>query len=52
LRAALAENLVQWTSEQRSPDLLPQLKRLLSEIAYLRTLSRDVERESEALWNA
>jgi molecular chaperone HscB len=52
LRGALGENLAQWTGEQRSPDLLPQLKRLLSEIAYLRTLSRDVEKESEALWNA
>lgn len=52
LRSTLAENLAQWANEQRSPDLLPQLKRLLSEIAYLRTLSRDVEKESEALWNA
>ena len=52
LRGALGENLAQWTGEQRSLDLLSQLKRLLSEIAYLRTLSRDVEKESEALWNA
>jgi|SRR5581483_4280674 len=52
LRTLLAENLAQWVNESRSPDLLPQLKRLLSEIAYLRTLSRDVEKESEALWNA
>ncbi len=52
LRTALADNLAQWSDEQRSQDLLPQLKRLLSEIAYLRTLLRDVEKESEASWNA
>ena len=52
LRTALTENLTQWNSAQRSQDLLPQLKRLLSEIAYLRTLLRDVEKESEVSWNA
>ena len=52
LRTALAENLTQWNDEPRSQDLLAQLKRLLSEIAYLRTLLRDVEKESEALWTA
>jgi len=52
LRSALAANLAQWNEEQRSPELLGQLKRLLSEIAYLRTLLRDVEKESEISWNA
>ena len=52
LRTALAENLRNGMSEPRSQDLLAQLKRLLSEIAYLRTLLRDVEKESEALWTA
>lgn len=52
LRTALTENLAQWTGEARTADLLPQLKRLLSEIAYLRTLLRDVDKESEASWNA
>ena len=52
LRTALIANLAQWNDEQRSPNLLAQLKRLLSEIAYLRTLLRDVEKESEASWNA
>ena len=48
LRTAVSENLRQWTNEPRAQDLLPQLKRLLSEIAYLRTLLRDVDKESEA----
>lgn len=52
LRTALTANLAQWTDEQRSQELLAQLKRLLSEIAYLRTLLRDVDKESEASWNA
>ena len=52
LRTALANNLTQWNDEQRPQDLLLQLKRLLSDIAYLRTLLRDVEKESEASWNA
>jgi molecular chaperone HscB len=52
LRTALSENLAQWKGESRAPELLAQLKRLLSEIAYLRTLLRDVEKESEVSWNA
>ncbi len=52
LRTALTANLGQWNNEQRSQELLAQLKRLLSEIAYLRTLLRDVDKESEASWNA
>src|SRR5262249_6753042 len=41
LRAALAENLAQWDGERQAPKLLRDLKNLLSEIAYLRTLLRD-----------
>ena len=54
LRAALADNLVQWDrdGERRKTELLPALKNLLSEIAYLRTLLRDVEKENETQWNA
>jgi molecular chaperone HscB len=52
LRAALMANLAQWKDEQHAPELLAKLKRLLSEIAYLRTLLRDVEKESEVSWNA
>jgi hypothetical protein len=52
LRTALTTNLAQWNDEQRAPELLAQLKRLLSEIAYLRTLLRDVEKESEVSWSA
>jgi molecular chaperone HscB len=51
LRTAIATNLSRWNQEPRSPDLLPQLKTLLSDIAYLRTLLRDIEKESEASWN-
>jgi molecular chaperone HscB len=54
LRSALAENLVQWGKdgdrEGREIKLLPELKNLLSEIAYLRTLLRDVEKESDTQW--
>ena len=32
--------------------LLTELKSVLSELAYLRTLSRDVEKENEVSWNA
>ncbi|HJY79534.1 MAG TPA: Fe-S protein assembly co-chaperone HscB [Candidatus Binatia bacterium] len=51
LRRALAKNLAQWESDRQAPELLRNLKNLLSEIAYLRTLSRDVEKESEIQWN-
>jgi molecular chaperone HscB len=54
LRAALADNLTQWDreGEGRSTELLHALKTLLSEIAYLRTLLRDVEKENDTQWNA
>ena len=52
LRTALAENLAQWEGGRQAPKLLPGLKHLLSEIAYLRTLLRDVEKESDTQWNA
>jgi molecular chaperone HscB len=51
LRAALAENLAQWNGDQQAPKLLRDLKNLLSEIAYLRTLLRDVDKESDTQWN-
>jgi molecular chaperone HscB len=47
LRVALAENLAQWGGDRQAPNLLRDLKNLLSEIAYLRTLLRDVEKESD-----
>ncbi len=52
LRTALAENLAQWNGDRQAPNLLRDLKNLLSEIAYLRTLLRDVEKESDTQWNA
>ncbi len=48
-RTALTNNLIQWSDG--APALLQQLKTCLSEIAYLRTLLRDVDKESEASWN-
>lgn len=50
-RATLANNLTQWGDGNGTPALLQQLKTCLSEIAYLRTLLRDVDKESEASWN-
>lgn len=52
LRTALAENLAQWNGDRQAPNLLHDLKNLLSEIAYLRTLLRDVEKERDTQWNA
>jgi len=58
LRTALAEHLAQWgrdgegDREGRTASLLSTLKNLLSEIAYLRTLIRDVEKDSDPQWNA
>jgi molecular chaperone HscB len=52
LRKVLDENFAQWESNGPKPPLLQALKRLLSDIAYLRTLTRDVEKESEPQWNA
>jgi molecular chaperone HscB len=51
LRTTLAHNLTQWSDGNGTPALLQQLKTCLSEIAYLRTLLRDVDKESEASWN-
>lgn len=48
LRSDLDANFAQWEDCSARPTLLPALKRILSEIAYLRTLLRDVEKESEA----
>jgi molecular chaperone HscB len=48
LRNDLDVNFAQWEDLSARPTLLPALKRILSEIAYLRTLLRDVEKESEA----
>jgi molecular chaperone HscB len=50
-RATLANNLTQWSDGNGTPVLLQQLKTCLSEIAYLRTLLRDVDKESETSWN-
>lgn len=52
LRTTLAENLAQWDGDRQAPNLLRDLKNLLSEIAYLRTLLRDVEKENDTQWNA
>jgi molecular chaperone HscB len=50
-RTKLGNNLTQWSDGNGPPALLQQLKSCLSEIAYLRTLLRDVDKESEASWN-
>jgi hypothetical protein len=51
LNAELAENFSRW--DRGEPDAAPalstQLKTVLSKIAYLRTLIRDVDREIENL---
>lgn len=55
LRDALDRNLARWGEVHDQKDcavLLVALKNTLSEIAYLRTLLRDVEKESESSWNA
>jgi len=49
---SLRANFTQWDSGGAQPERLRALKNLLAEIAYLRTLLRDVEKGSEALWNA
>jgi molecular chaperone HscB len=51
LQTTLANNFTQWGDGNGTPALLQQLKTCLSEIAYLRTLLRDVDKESEASWN-
>jgi hypothetical protein len=52
LLGSLRANFAQWDSNSTQPELLRALKNMLAEIAYLRTLLRDVEKGSEALWNA
>lgn len=52
-QAALTRNFSRWHDD--SPEtsaLLAELKSVLSEMAYLRTLLRDVEKENEVSWNA
>ncbi len=51
LRSTLEANFAQWSGDGAHPELLRALKNILSEIAYLRTLLRDVEKESESSWN-
>ena len=58
MQTALAENFTKWESESAADNttqnaaLLADLKRILSEMAYLRTLLRDVEKENDVSWNA
>jgi len=47
LRGDLEANFAKWDGASSQAALLSALKALLSEIAYLRTLLRDVEKESE-----
>ena len=52
-QAVLTRNFSRWHDD--SPEtsaLLAELKSVLSEMAYLRTLLRDVEKENEVSWNA
>ena len=64
MQTALTENFIKWESRltgesedtrdgtPQNPALLADLKRILSEMAYLRTLLRDVEKENDVSWNA
>ena len=52
LRSELDANFSRWEEGTESPDLLRELKRVLSELAYLGTLTRDVEKEVNQPWNA
>ena len=52
LQGELDANFARWGGDSVPSDLLSTLKRLLSDIAYLRTLLRDVEKESLSSWNA
>ena len=47
----LAANFAKWEQPDSPQDLLSELKRVLSDMAYLRTLSRDVEKEYSVSWN-
>ncbi len=67
-QAALVQNFAAWQDETGEPSSLPpggddspvtgtsallaELKSILSEMAYLRTLLRDVEKENDLSWNA
>ena len=44
LQQKLAANFSKWGQADSSNDLLSELKRVLSDMAYLRTLTRDVEK--------
>lgn len=48
LRGDLDRNLARWGADNAQEALLIPLKNTLSEIAYLQTLLRDVEKESES----
>lgn len=52
LRGELEANFSRWEEGTESPALLSELKRVLSELAYLGTLTRDVEKEVNQPWNA
>lgn len=52
LRSELEANFSRWEEGTESPALLRELKRVLSELAYLGTLTRDVEKEVNQSWNA
>ena len=47
----LTTNFAKWEHPDSPQDLLSELKRVLSDMAYLRTLGRDVEREYSVSWN-
>ena len=51
LQQKLEANFSQWEHADGSQNLLTELKRTLSDIAYLRTLMRDVEKEYSESWN-
>ena len=44
LQQNLAANFSKWGQADGAPELLSELKRVLSDMAYLRTLTRDVEK--------
>ena len=46
LQQKLTANFSKWDQADRSNELLSELKRVLSDMAYLRTLTRDVEKVS------
>ena len=56
LQEALAGSFTKWGNEQQrstnQSELRAELKNILSEMAYLRRLLRDVEKEYDTLWNA